>query len=316
MMGEFDLIKRFFDRKELRPGPSMALGPGDDCALLELPCDHQLCVTSDTFVSGVHFYSDMLPNQIAMRCLAASVSDLAAMGAQPAWFNLCLTIPSADEPWLASFSEGLASKALECGISLAGGDTTKGALCISIHAMGFTPNGLAITRAGAMDNDVIMVSGTLGDSAAGLQIMKDNRQSDDYLSQRFYNPTARIELGKWLRGKASACLDISDGLVQDLGHILKASQCGADINVNQLPLSKQLLAYAKPPQAQQYALAGGEDFELCFTLPENLVAKAQTFAQQNQLLLTPIGHISKHKGCRIHQGDQGPFEPCPGYQHF
>ena len=315
-MGEFDLIKRYFDRPELRPGPDMALGPGDDCALLQLPDNHQLCVSSDTFVSGVHFFEDMAAHQIAQRCLAASVSDLAAMGAAPAWFNLCLTMPSANTPWIDSFSEGLAAQANACGISLAGGDTTKGPLSISIHAMGCVPVGQAITRSGAKVGDVIMVSGTLGDSRAGLHIMQQNRSAKDYLSKRFWNPTPRLHLGQWLTGKATACLDISDGLVQDLGHILIASGCGAELNLLDLPLSSELRTHVSYDQALDYALNGGEDFELCFTLPLDLVAEAKAYTQSQNLPLTAVGHISAELGCRIWRGKKSPYAPPQGYQHF
>jgi len=315
-MGEFDLIKRYFDRPELRPGPVMALGPGDDCALLQVPFKHQLSVSSDTFVSGVHFFADMAASQIAQRCLAASVSDLAAMGATPAWFNLCLTMPSADESWVDSFSQGLAAQAKYCAISLAGGDTTKGPLSISIHAMGWVPIGQAITRSGAQIGDVIMVSGSLGDSAAGLQIMQHQRDAVDALSQRFWNPTPRIALGQWLRSKATACLDVSDGLVQDLGHILTASGCGADLQLQDLPLSTELQTYATLSQAHNYALNGGEDFELCFTLPPLLLSQAQAYSQLQKLPLTAIGCVSAELGCRIWNGDKGLFTPPQGYQHF
>ncbi|MDC9719999.1 MAG: thiamine-phosphate kinase [Gammaproteobacteria bacterium] len=315
-MGEFDLIKRYFDRPELRPGPVMALGPGDDCALLDLPQNHQLAVTSDTFVCEVHFFADMAANQIAQRCLAASVSDLAAMGAVPAWFNLCLTLPNANPLWINDFSQGLAEQAQACSISLAGGDTTKGPLAISIHAMGWVPMGQAIIRSGAQINDVIMVSGSLGDSAAGLQIMQHQRDAQDLLSQRYWQPTPRIELGLWLRDKATSCLDISDGLVQDLGHIIAASGCGADLQLQSLPLSAALQAHVPLDQAHDYALNGGEDFELCFTLPAHQVAKALAYSQASGLPLTAIGRISSEPGCRVWDKNGALYQAPHGYQHF
>jgi len=315
-MGEFDLIKRYFHRPELRSGQDMVLGPGDDCALLQLPFKHQLAVTSDTFVADVHFFADMSADKIAQRCLAASVSDLAAMGATPAWFNLCLTLPQADENWLSSFSQGLAEQAIACGISLAGGDTTRGPLTISIHAMGWTPIGQAITRSGAQPGDAIMVSGSLGDSAAGLRVMQDQRDAEDTLSKRFWNPTPRIALGQWLRNKATACLDVSDGLVQDLGHILTASGCGADLQLLDFPLSPELQLHVPLSQAQNYALSGGEDFELCFTLPARYAADAQAYSKAQGLPLTAIGQVSAELGCRVWQGDERLPTPSQGYQHF
>ncbi len=314
-MGEFDLIKRYFDRPELRPGAAMALGPGDDCALLQVPSKHQLSISSDTFVADVHFLTDMAADQIAQRCLAASVSDLAAMGATPAWFNLCLTLPSANAAWVSCFSDGLATQAQACAISLAGGDTTRGPLTISIHAMGLVPVGEAITRSGAQIGDVIMVSGSLGDSAAGLQIIQQGDTSHP-LSKRYWNPTPRIKLGQWLMHKASACLDVSDGLIQDLGHILSASGCGADIQLQDLPLSAALLANVSPSQAQDFALSGGEDFELCFTLPAHLVAVAQAYSLSQNLPLTAIGRTSAELGCRIWNEDKGLVTARQGYQHF
>ena len=315
-MGEFDLIKRYFDRPELRPGAAMALGPGDDCALLQVPSKHQLSISSDTFVADVHFLTDMAADQIAQRCLAASVSDLAAMGATPAWFNLCLTLPSANAAWVSCFSDGLATQAQACEISLAGGDITRGPLTISIHAMGLVPKGEAITRSGAQIGDVIMVSGSLGDSAAGLQIMQQQGDASHPLSKRYWNPTPRLELGQWLRHKASACLDVSDGLVQDLGHILSASGCGADIQLQNLPLSAALLANVSLSQAQDFALSGGEDFELCFTLPAHLVSEAQDYSLSQSLPLTVIGRTSSELGCRILNGDKGLVTARQGYQHF
>ena len=315
-MGEFDLIKRYFDRSELQSGPAMALGIGDDCALLNIPQGSQLAVTSDTLLAGTHFFADMAPGQIAQRCLAASVSDLAAMGATPAWFNLCLTLPHAEPQWLADFSQGLAAQASACGISLAGGDTTKGPLSISIHAMGWVPLGQALTRHGAQIDDAILVSGYLGDSAAGLSIMQAQRQSQDYLSRRYWQPTPRLVLGQWLRQKASACIDVSDGLVQDLKHILTASDCGADLQIQQLPLSSQLLAHVSLAQGQDFALSGGEDFELCFTLPQRHVAAALAHADTSGTPITVIGKISETKGCRVWHADGSAYEAKQGYQHF
>jgi len=315
-MGEFDLIKRYFDRPELRAGPVMSLGIGDDCATLDIPQGCQLAVSSDTLLAGTHFFADMKAHQIAHRCLAASVSDLAAMGATPAWFNLCLTLPHADPEWLADFSQGLATQAQACGISLAGGDTTKGPLSISIHVMGWAPTGAALTRSGANIGDAILVSGSLGDSAAGLQLMQTNRQAQGYLAQRYWQPTPRLALGQWLRHKASACVDVSDGLVQDLGHILKASACGADLQLEQLPLSAALVEQVAKAQAQDYAASGGEDFELCFTLPQAHLASALTYAQDSAVPITMIGTIGGELGCRIWHSDGAEYKPQSGYQHF
>jgi len=315
-MGEFDLIKRYFDCPELRAGPVMSIGIGDDCAMLDIPQGCQLAVSSDTLVAGTHFFADMQAHQIAQRSLAASVSDLAAMGATPGWFNLCLTLPEANPQWLAGFSQGLACQAHACGISLAGGDTTRGPLSISIHAMGWAPADAALSRSGAKPGDAILVSGSLGDSAAGLRLVQANRQAQGYLVERYWQPTPRLALGQWLRQKATACVDVSDGLAQDLGHILKASVCGADLQLNQLPLSSALLAQVSQAQAQDYAVSGGEDFELCFTLPQHHVASALAYAQDSALPITKIGSIGGELGCRIWHSDGTEYQPQCGYQHF
>ena len=181
--------------------------------------------------------------------------------------------------------------------------------------MGLVPVGEAITRSGAQIGDVIMVSGSLGDSAAGLQIIQQGDTSHP-LNKRYWNPTPRIKLGQWLMHKASACLDVSDGLIQDLGHILSASGCGADIQLQDLPLSAALLANVSPSQAQDFALSGGEDFELCFTLPAHLVAVAQAYSLSQNLPLTAIGRTSAELGCRIWNEDKGLVTARQGYQHF
>ena len=315
--GEFDLIRRYFQRPQLQTAVPMVIGPGDDGAILEVPAGQQLVVSADTLVADVHFLAAMPPQHIAQRCLAANLSDLAAMGAKPAWFTLCLTLPSPDMAFLQGFSDGLVQMAEAYHISLAGGDTTRGPLAISIQIMGLVPNNTALVRSGAQLGDDIYVSGYLGDAAAGLECLRNNINDTSYLAQRFFNPTPRLLLGEWLRGKATAALDISDGLLQDLGHILTQSDVGARVNLETLPLSPELCAKLPKDKCEELALAGGEDFELCFTLPSFWRQDLQDFSRQHNLPITCIGSIEATHGLNLLRAGQKVTLPSKlGWQHF
>ena len=262
-VAEFELIERYF-RPLSAVGKSADQGIGDDCALLCVPPGQQLVVSVDTLVEGTHFLVDTPPRELAHRCVAAAVSDLAAMGAEPAWLTLALTLPDADPDWLDPFSRGLSEALQRYGMSLVGGDTTRGHRTLSLQVHGWVPEGQALLRRGAQPGDGIWVSGTLGDAMAGLEQLHQQRlndhlpdKTDPFLLQRFYRPTARIELGKALRGIASAALDISDGLLADLGHLLAPEQLGAQIELDQLPLSAAILKHFEPLQARQWALRRG-----------------------------------------------------------
>lgn len=295
----------------------MALGPGDDAAVLDVPAGQQLVVSADTLVADVHFLAAMPPQHIAQRCLAANLSDLAAMGAKPAWFTLCLTIPDADKAFLQGFSDGLVQMAQEYKIALAGGDTTRGPLAISMQVMGLVPTGMALQRSGAHVDDDIYVSGYMGDAAAGLACLRHTVTDTSYLAQRFFNPTPRLSLGQWLRDKATAAIDISDGLLQDLGHILAQSQVGASLNLEHLPLSPQLCNKVPASQQEMLALTGGEDFELCFTLPQIWRQQVQDFSRQYSLPITRVGTIESAKGLRLsRQGQPVSLPESLGWQHF
>lgn len=269
-LSEFSLIERYFaDLTTSRA--DVVLGIGDDCALLDCQPGKQLAVSIDTLVSGVHFFPDVDPFTLGHKSLAVGLSDLAAMGAEPAWFTLALTLPQADPDWLKSFSQGLSSLASESGIQLVGGDTTHGPLTISIQVHGWVDPAHSIRRDRAEVGDVIFVSGTLGDAGAALQLKLGNIDSSllssadqSYLEQRLQQPTPRTVLGIELAGRASAGIDISDGLLADLGHITQRSGLGAKLQIDQLPLSPAL---QKLPvqQAIQLALTAGDDYELCFT---------------------------------------------------
>lgn len=265
-VAEFDLISRYFESLPAY-GAGVALGIGDDCALLQVPAGQQLAVSIDTLVEGTHFLPNMPADQLAHRALSACVSDLAAMGATPAWLTLALTLPESDPEWLQPFSQGLGQSMQQYGLSLVGGDTTRGHRTLSFQVHGFVPQGQALTRRGAQPGAGIWVSGCLGDAMAGLDQRQHHDSPDEYLLGRFYRPTARIELGQALRGIASSALDISDGLLADLNHLLKHDALGASIELDRIPRSPALLSNYPDQQAMNWALSGGEDFELCFTVP-------------------------------------------------
>ncbi|MFW1676577.1 thiamine-phosphate kinase [Pontibacter sp. JAM-7] len=310
-MGEFELIRQFFVRQSA--DTSVVLGVGDDCAVLQPVPDQQLVLSIDTLVEGTHFLPDTPPELIARRLMGAAVSDLAAMGAQPAWLTLALTLPKADPAWLAPFADALFDCCQQWGLSLIGGDTTRGPLTVTAQVHGWVPNNEALTRGGARPGDLVLVSGTLGDSRAGLETLLQPQAVNadlSYLQQRFYAPEPRLGLGQSLRGLASSCIDLSDGLVADLGHLLNMAQCGAEIELSKLPLSPQIQRNFPAPTCLEWALSGGEDFELCFTLPE---AHLPLLEQQP---VTVIGRItSGSELILLHQGKPQPLTVA-GFDHF
>lgn len=321
-IGEFDLIKTFFT--DIGPVSGIALGVGDDCALLDIPAAHQLATSVDTLVAGVHFPADgethaANPALIAQKALRCNLSDLAAVGAQPLAFTLALTLPQVDEGWLAEFARGLRACAEEFSIALIGGDTTRGAQrVITVQVLGAVPPAQALLRSGARPGDIIYVSGTLGDARAALDVIyrpsaQLSDEQHDWL-RRYYLPSPRLTLGIALRGVASAAIDISDGLAADLGHILDHSGVGATINPSLLPLSPAMLTH---PQALNFALHGGDDYELCFTAPPRLRTAVENIATQLQLPITAIGEIIAEKTLLQHTGEGGmTVLTRAGYQHF
>ena len=265
-MNEFDLIKRYFRDRAMRK--DVVLGPGDDSALLVPPADQELVMTMDTLITGVHFPPDMPPRAMGFRALATNLSDLAAMGAEPAWCLLSLSVPESDQAWLDAFCSGFFALADHANVSLVGGDMVRGPLSITIQATGFVPTGAALTRAGAQVGDRIVIGGVPGEAAAGFEQWESGIKSGR-LIDRFCYPEPQIELGLALRGKATAAIDVSDGLLADLGHILQESgDLGADIHLEQLPPVR--FEDGTPDQANmhQWQLAGGDDYLLLFTLPE------------------------------------------------
>lgn len=288
-MGEFELIHDYFVRRKRADLPEnfVQLSIGDDCAITEVPSDQRLAITTDTLVCGTHFLPDINPKALAYKAIAVNLSDLAAMGATPRWVSLALTLPAVDPNWLGQFSTGLFEILEPHQVALIGGDTTKGPLSISVTAQGFLPKNGGLFRHQAQIGDFIYVSGNLGDSAAGLALLLENQSPNAFnfnaaqqaLIGRHLRPTPRLALGQQLLAYSRCGIDISDGLLADLSHILKRSQCAAEIWLEKLPLSAPLRALHSEKAAQTLALTGGEDYELCFTIsPE----KQPAFEQMQQ----------------------------------
>jgi thiamine-monophosphate kinase len=341
---EFELIRTHFAHLGAARS-DVVLGVGDDCALLEVPAGQELAVSIDTLVAGVHFLPDVDPEALGHKCLAVGLSDLAAMGAEPAWATLALTLPAEDGRWLGAFAAGFAALAREQGMALVGGDTTRGPLSIAVQVHGLVPAGRAIRRAGARVGDLVCVSGTLGDAGLALRDLLAGREVAAGPRARLERPTPRIALGLALRGLATAMIDISDGLVADLGHILEESGAaavrggrggesaspgyrrgassaavtalGAEIRLAALPLSPAVRERLAQDPDWSLPLASGDDYELCFTLPPERASALPALAERLGLALTPIGHILPSAGlvCIGPDGDRWTPERG-GYNHF
>jgi len=322
-IGEFELIAKYFAPLGNTANPEVQsrinLGIGDDAALLNPRADHQLAISVDTLVAGVHFPVDGDARLIAHKALRSNLSDLAAMAATPLAYTLALTLPALDEAWLANFAQGLREIAEEFQIALIGGDTTRGAqLVITIQIIGEVPTGKALTRSGAQPDDIIFATGTLGDARAALDILavpQDRATTEQkFLLDRYYRPTPRLSFAQALRGIASAAIDISDGLAADLGHILQASGVGAEVRLMQLPLSD---AINNLTSAHQYALSGGDDYELCFTVAAEHEEKIRSLAAQFSTPVTSVGRITE-SGKLVVRDINGAVMPVShtGYTHF
>jgi thiamine-monophosphate kinase len=320
---EFRLIERI---RELtaQSRDDVRLGIGDDAAVLAVPAGQELAVAIDTLVEGVHFPRGTAAADIGWKALAVNLSDLAAMGASPAWALLALTLPDADAAFVESFSEGFAKLAQPHRLALVGGDTTRGPLSISVAVHGFVPPGKALLRSGARVGDAVLVTGTLGDAAAGLHALQQPLRDDDpraglreFLIERLNRPTPRLAAGAALRGQASACIDISDGLLADLGHVCVASGVGAEIDVALLPRSPALMALYDEAGAAQFALSGGDDYELCFTVPAQRLADVQADLSRLGCGATRIGRIVEGAGVRV-RGADGEWLATDraGWEHF
>ncbi len=310
MTSEFELIARYFARPVA--GDGVDLGIGDDSALLLPTPGHQLVVSVDTSVAGVHFPPDAPAHAIGHRALAVSLSDLAAMGAWPRWCLMALMLTETDDEWLAEFARGFHALADTHGVSLAGGDVTRGTLAIGVTVHGELPTGQALTRGGASPGDLIAVTGALGSANGGLAAWQAGlRDLADPLLAAYLLPQPRIEAGYRLRELATAAIDISDGLLADLGHVCAASGVGADIEQEAIPRDDALIERLGDTQALQSALAGGDDYELLIALPAERLEEARAALASIDVPLTPIGRFSRRPGIR-----GVPCDGPGGWQHF
>ncbi|EWG97905.1 thiamine-phosphate kinase [Halomonas sp. BC04] len=312
MTSEFELIARHFTPAAPGSRAGVALGVGDDCALLMPRPGYRLAVSVDTSVVGVHFPADAPAEVIGHRALAVSLSDLAAMGAEPRWCLMALAMADTDDAWLAEFSRGFHGLCAATGTTLVGGDVTRGELAIGVTVMGEVPGGQALTRGGARPGDLLAVTGALGGGAGGLALwQRGERDMQHPLLERYLLPQPRLDAGQALRGLANAAIDISDGLLADLGHVLAASGVGARVDVEALPLAEGLLQALDPERARQAALGGGDDYELLVSLPADAMAEATHRLAGLGLALTPVGTVTAEPGL-VGVADTA----LHGWQHF
>ena len=317
-MGEFELIRHYFAAAPCaQAGEGVALGIGDDCALLAVPPGEQLAISTDTLVAGVHFADPCEPFLLGQRSLAVAVSDLAAMGATPIAFTLALTLPTVTAEWLDAYARGLNRMAQACGVSLVGGDTTRGPLSLTLTVFGRVPAGQALTRSGARAGDLLCVGGDLGRAAGALPLVLGQRTADAAIAEpllaQYWSPQPQLALGQALRGRATAALDISDGLLADCGHIAKASGVGLQIERERVPLSPTLVAFLGLQGAQAAALSGGDDYILAFTLPVAELAPLQAQGWPVHV----IGHVVAGQGVTLLDAAGHDITPATrGYQHF
>lgn len=319
MLSEFDLIARYFTRTP-RAGSAVKLGVGDDCALIAPSAGFELAISTDMLVEGRHFFAGAEAGALGHKSLAVNLSDLAAMGARPIGFTLALSLPAIDETWLAAFSEGMLALADKHDIELIGGDTTKGPLTICITVFGEIPAGKALRRDAAIAGDDLWVSGTLGDARLALAALQNTLQLDDasldIAAARLHRPTPRVAIGLALRELAHAAIDVSDGLLGDLGHILKRSDVGAVINADALPIGAMLLATQPTSLQREFALNGGDDYELCFTAPISNRDAIRAAALACSTPVALIGSITS-AGLLVTDADGKPLAIQPNsFDHF
>ena len=319
-MKEFAIIDNFFKQRSYQR-KDVLLGIGDDCAITTVPEGQNLVITTDTLLSGVHFLPDTPPAAVAHKAVAVNLSDLAAMGAEPAWISLSISLPDADQEWVDQFSKALFELTEYYSVQLIGGDTVRGPLAITITAQGFVPQGQALTRSKAKPGDLVYVTGTVGDAGAGLAIAQDrleaSRTSSDFLLNRLNFPTPRLLAGTAVRRIANACIDISDGLLADLKHVLDCSKCGATIQVDKLPLSIALKEAVSEQEAINYALTAGDDYELLFTVSEEQKGNLDIAQANFHFEATCIGQLTGATGkCELKLGSDTFSINKHGYEHF
>jgi len=319
-LSEFELIERYFSHCGARRA-DVLLGVGDDGALLDSPGDKELVAAIDTLVAGVHFLAGAEPASIGHRALAVNLSDLAAMGARPAWALLALTLPAAEERWLAAFAGGFCALAQAHDVAIVGGDTSAGPLSVTVQVLGHVPRKSAMLRSGGSLGDALFVSGTAGDAAAGLALEQGRLKIDDavaarYLRERFSFPTPRIALGERLRDFASACIDVSDGLLGDAAKLAHASGCGVAIAFDDVPVSAELVRALGAQQARQLALSGGDDYELCFSVAPARVAELARALPAERWCYRQIGELRAERGASVTRGGNVMQFSHTGFDHF
>jgi len=322
-LGEFDLIERFFTRRHAAGAAQsgVMLGIGDDAAVLALPPETELVAAVDTIVAGRHFPEGTDARSIGHRALAVNLSDIAAMGATPAWATLALTMPGVDAAWLERFSAGFLDLADANGVALVGGDTTRGALTVSVQILGHVPRGTAMRRSGARAGDLLAVTGTLGDAGAGLHFTTappaaETRPAALELIRRFDYPAPRVRFGLAARGIATAAMDLSDGLIADLPKLAQSSGLAARVAVERLPLSQAMRAAVPGTQARDWALAGGDDYELLLAVPPPRYAELEARAEQLNLTLTTIGELRAGRGVTWSLNGKEFVPGVRGWDHF
>ncbi|AGA32677.1 Thiamine-monophosphate kinase [Thioalkalivibrio nitratireducens DSM 14787] len=321
LLSEFELIHRFFTGRDR--GPGIALGVGDDCSLLAPRRGQELAVSVDTMVCGTHFFEDQPAAAVGHKALAAALSDLAAMGAEPLGALLALTLPRVDTDWLQEFAAGWGALAEQLRVPLIGGDTTRGPLAISVTVLGQVPAGAALRRTGAQPGNLVVVSGSLGGAFAGLQLEQQRRAArreppavEDSRCKRFFRPEPRLALGRTLRGRTRTAIDLSDGLLADLGHVCTASGCGARLSADDLPRDPLLADWPSGPSLAA-ALSGGDDYELLFAWPARQRGELRPLAAALQLPLTVIGEFVEGGGIQVLDASGTPIPLAQrGFDHF
>ena len=317
-MNEFEIIRRYFESKDLPV--SVKLGVGDDGAIIHNDPGKNLVVATDTLVSGVHFPADSSPCDIGYRSVVVNVSDIAAMGGKPEWMTLALSLSETNPEWLKGFSKGLFLAADEYSLNLIGGDLTKAEQnIITIQMIGELDTDTQLLRSNAQPGELLFVTGTLGDAAAGLEQFEKKavlNQYNQYLIERFFRPTARVDIGQAIMDYASSSIDISDGLIGDLKKIMSASDVGAILHIEDIPLSKEMLKIYEPKKSQTFALSGGDDYELLFTAPAENLSKIMDISKEIDQKITHIGNITENKNLECRKEGVIYEYQDEGYLHF
>ncbi|WP_343154134.1 thiamine-phosphate kinase [Buchnera aphidicola (Aphis aurantii)] len=318
---EFEIISNFFNKNQ-KTEKNLIKGIGDDSALIQIPKHNILVISTDTLVEGTHFFKNINPKNLAYKTIAVNLSDLAAMGATPKWITLSITMPKPNNKWLQCFSEKFFKILNKYKIALIGGDTNRGPLSITLSVYGLIQGKKALLRENAKEGDLIYVTGYLGESAAGFFLLQEkkyliNRDIRKYFIQKHLHPIPRISEGIILNKFANAAIDISDGLIADLGHILERSQCGADIELNQLPISNNLIKNFKEKNYLNWILYFGEDYELCFTVSKKNIEQLNLAIRQHLIHCKHIGYVtSKEKGFNLLKKNKKINFTKTGFNHF